>query len=208
MLIQGLLCVIGGGRGGIILIIMIFILFCFYFRHSLTHLISIIVGAIVVGFILNSLLASNIDTGAERALSIFEKKGEEMDSNRSRIYATAYNYIEDQPILGYGVYRQYDMVYKSEDVPYWHNIFLELLVQGGIVLFIFGVSILIKFFVQSHRLIKSEERYSTLIPIAAYPMIMHLFSGTYLSSPVFWFVVVFVLGVSGMKNKEEKYKYS
>ena len=107
-------------------------------------------------------------------------------SGRDIIYRNALEIIIQRPVLGYGIFGMWDVSY------YPHNFFLEVLLQGGIVYLIIALIILYLFARKLTRLIKKDRRYRILFVLFIYPFVMLMFSGTYLSTPIFWFVIIFV----------------
>lgn len=137
-----------------------------------------------------------VESGSERAFAYFTDDGIDLGeggSNRDVVYDTAIELITDSPMFGSGFYAQYDILMREIGQPYCHNIFLELILQGGIFYFIFGVVVLFYFFKAAYRLVKKGDEFIALIPLTTLPTVLLMFSGTYLYNPVFWFVVVFCL---------------
>lgn len=201
------ICIVGGGRGGAVLLIVNVIATFFYLLRTSFWKTSAVA---VLGCLLFYAVSSNISvwgidrmfaTGFERAFSFIASSGIDMSetSDRNIVYAVAVQLIEVAPFFGYGVFHQYDLCQQYMSQPYSHNLFYELLLQGGILYLIFWLVICWKTMLRIHRLILRGSYYNYLIPIASYPFIMLMFSGTYLVSSVFWFSVVFAYGAYGKR---------
>lgn len=206
------ICIVGGGRGGAMLLIVNVVATFFYLLRRSFWKTSAVA---VLGCLLFYALSSNISvwgidrmfaTGFERAFSFITSSGIDMSetSDRDIVYATAVQLIEAAPFFGYGVFHQYDLCQLYMSQPYSHNLFYELLLQGGILYLIFWLVICWKTLHRIHRLILKGSYYSYLIPIATYPFIMLMFSGTYLNTSLFWFSLVFVYGIVKIEQTMNK----
>jgi O-antigen ligase len=109
-------------------------------------------------------------------------------SGRNVVYQTTLQLIEQRPILGYGLFGMWD-VYSS----YPHNLFLEVLLQGGVFYLLIALIVLFYFAIKLAHLIRKDMRFRILIVLFIYPFVMLMFSGTYLSTPMFWFVIIYVM---------------
>lgn len=109
-------------------------------------------------------------------------------SGRDVVYLNTIHLIEQRPVLGYGLYGMWDVINY-----YPHNLFLEVLLQGGIVYLIIFSWMLLLFVRKLFRMVKTDRRYRILGILFLYPFVMLMFSGTYLNTSQFWFAVVFVL---------------
>jgi O-antigen ligase len=141
-----------------------------------------------------------MQTGSERIFSYITPSGVDLSetSGRGEVYSNAWKLIKEQPALGYGIFKYADI---SKGYP--HNIFMEFLLQGGIVYLIFWIIVLIKFFIKFNRIIEVDNINLLLIPISIYPFTLLLFSGSYLMSALFWFVIAYV---SNFKNEILPYR--
>lgn len=196
MVLQALICIVGGGRGGFVTLFVITLFSILALKMSVKRLVLFIVLGIV-GTIIFFQMVGNSDIG-NSFMRIFDMFGQHkvgsVDEERDRIATTAMSYIAESPFLGYGFFHQFDMCMKSVDVPYWHNYFIELLMQGGIILFAIGSSVYFKVIIRTKRIIQKEANHFILITLVSYPFVMLLFSGSYMLIPCFWFVVTYVLG--------------
>lgn len=196
MLIQALLCMIGGGRGGFVLLLAIAFFSALSLQMNAKRLLFGAFIVFVVMLIIGNLSGiSEISGSIDRVFSIFSStKAVDVDSERDRLYKTAWDLFSDSPILGYGIYKQYDLCILKADLPYWHNLFLDFLLQGGIILFAIGTTIVVKVVKRMWFLVKKVHGHLMLLSLALYPFVMLMFSGTYLTNAPFWFVVTYVLG--------------
>ena len=125
----------------------------------------------------------------DRAFSYISSSGIDMaqTSNRDIVFELAQKNIEANRYTGYGIF------HTIGAFGYPHNIFLEILEGGGIFYFAFWIIILIISIKRAYFIIKIERNLLFLVPLFIYPFVNLLFSGSYLMTGMFWFVLVFVL---------------
>ncbi|GAA3867376.1 hypothetical protein GCM10022275_16350 [Tessaracoccus defluvii] len=115
-------------------------------------------------------------------------------SGRGDVYGSAFEAIDESPFFGYGLFS-----WGSESYP--HNLFLELMLNGGVLYL--GVSVLI-IGVLMVKLLRSPFENVVVIAFAIYPLVMLQFSGSYWTAGSFWFVLGYalVVGVQGVRGVE------
>lgn len=107
--------------------------------------------------------------------------------NRSDVYTLAWDAFLENPILGYGPYG-YAQALKGIEYP--HNLLLELLLMYGIVGIPFEALSLIVLVVRFRKCgFSSFPKWS--IVLSLYALVRLLFSSTFLSMSLFWFVIGF-----------------
>ena len=200
LLVQFFAVLISGGRGGMVLLILN-VCFAFYYlaRNQITNLFLFVFLIIPLIWIFslnisNSGLSDIVNHGVDRIFSYVSSSGIDMSetSGRDVVYTTAWELISQRPLLGYGFFKQYDAMNSSIHNPYCHNIFLELLLQGGCIFLIISVFLFLHL-LNKIRLILKNKKYQSILPFALYPFTMLLFSGTYVSDSIFWFVLVYAM---------------
>lgn len=198
MLLQVLLCIIGGGRGGFVLLMAIAFFSVLALKMNVKRLILAIVIVVVGVLFIGDLSGTEeISNSIERVFSIFSStNAADVDSERNRLYQIAWSLFEESPLFGYGIFRQYDLCFQKTYLPYWHNLFLDFLLQGGLILFMFGSITTIKVIKGAWQIMKIDKEHFLLLPLSLYPFTMLLFSGTYLTNAMFWFILIYVLGKS------------
>lgn len=193
-----IVCIIGGGRGGSVLLI-VNLLVCTYIlsKKNLWKISLGIVGVAIALLILSSLSIDGIDrlieNGFERSFAFIGDKGIDLEngsSGRDRVYLNAVSLFLDRPLLGYGIFGEYIVCQNTIHQPYPHNVFLEALLQLGIVGFVILCVVLLKFFQKLSKLVGRGGYYIYLIPIATFALVMLQFSGTYIFCPSFWFILI------------------
>lgn len=205
---QVIVCLIGGGRGGVVLLIVLALLSLVYNRENILKLFVIVVLCFFVLYFAKDIsfwgIGDMLYRGTERAFAFIGDSSIDLAegaSGRDYVYDKALMLIADSPAIGYGFFRQYDMCEKYFQQPYSHNLFIELMLQGGALQTLIFSIIFIKFAYCFHRLVRSNNQYAALISFSAYPFVMLMFSGSYFMTSLFWFVILYVIGCrSQQKN--------
>lgn len=205
---------ISGGRGGALLLFLNVIICLFAFNKNWK---AVLVKVVLASFALlifilvfGKFLAAYgldvfFDMGIDRTFSYISGGGIDMSeaSDRDEVYKVALNNIFENPILGQGVFRTMSM-YGG----YPHNLFLEILVDGGLVYLIFWIFYLIHFFKRLFKTIKEDSSKSFLLILTALPFLSLLFSGTYTSDSYLWFVVAYIFVSEKVNMKVKRYELS
>ena len=194
LIVQIVSCLVSGGRGGAVLLIVSFFVLLLLWNRSFsggkTKILVysiIILGLLVVPHILPNYITSMINAGIERTFSYLSGGGIDMSqtSDRDTVYNASINIIEEKTVLGWGFW---GYLSRANLIP--HNLFLETMLQGGI-LYTFLISVfLIVLLIKLIRAIRRDVRYVVLVTIALYPFVQLMFSGSYIMTPIFWFITV------------------
>lgn len=196
LVIQLISCFVSGGRGGGLLLIIstVYLLYLSMnlrrFKNTFLKFLLLAIGGCILYVFLPDSIHTLVNNGTSRTFSYLTEKGIDMSqtSNRDVVYNRTISAISDRPILGYGIFKYTDVFGIHP-----HNFFLEILLQGGFSLLIFMCLFLFSLFTKLGKIMKLSIEYYLLIPFILYWSTMLLFSGTYMLTPLFWFVVVYVL---------------
>ena len=190
-----LTCISSGGRGGAVFLLLLIALISYKYI-SKSNIIKtiffyipllILIVYITSGVVGKSSLSNIFDNGFQRVFSYVSSNGIDMSqtSNRDEAYELALKNIEDNYLIGSGVFHTIGMY------GYPHNIFIEILEGGGIFYFIIWIIVLFRsvnsFLTNTYK----RNRYLGLFPLMMYPCTMLLFSGSYIMTGLFWFFVIF-----------------
>lgn len=204
LVVQVVVTLSSGGRGGFVLLSVSAIILVFMrllVRRKSTKrvnsstpalipfLLLIVVSVIAIVYMPES-IGRVIGEGSERTFSYLSTEGIDMEqtSNRDIVYGHAIKDIINQPVIGYGLLMKGTYIEGS-----WpHNIILEILLQGGIFYLILFFALIIGVISKLRRMIKSGHELF-IIPILLYPTVMLCFSGSYLSTGLFWFAMTYIL---------------
>jgi len=186
--------IIGGGRGAFLLLIAYLVLFFisrtknlfgrFSYNDVIKQSILLMLGFLVTTASINYFWEKDfIQYGIKRATQFISSEGgidlKHGSSGRDVVYKTALNYIENSPVIGYGPFGY------MENTIQGHNIFLDVMLQFGILGFPFFMAILISVWARGVRnwTLHSAWVFSLLL----YPLVMLMFSGVYLHTSLFIF---------------------
>lgn len=205
ILIQILSIFLSGGRGGFVLLFLSSIILILIKNKGLKiniRFLKILFLVTVTLFTFFQNLPENlsnmINSGTDRIFSYISNEGIDLSetSGRDIVYETAIKMIADKPFIGYGIYDYIDEFYKligTEDIPYPHNLFLELMIQGGMFFLLLWLILLLIFTIKLIKITKHDKINLIMIPFSLFPLTLLQFSGTYLSTGMFWFVFSYIL---------------
>ena len=141
-----LVIILSGGRGGFITLLVGLFVFLFCHKVSKQKILGYLIGIVIITLILSPLVLKQLGPSLGNfATESFERissyvSGGELDlsqtSGRDGILKKAFVLIGNKPLLGYGLF---DYIKALGTYP--HNIFVEWLLQGGLLLFFVGVII-------------------------------------------------------------------
>ena len=200
LFVQITLCLMSGGRGGFVVIFMASIITWFIsnrrdFRKILSKLAAIgLVGIISLVLLKPSVIetvSEILAKSTERTFAYISRDGIDMSqtSGRDAIYGEVIDGILKSPIWGYGVLG-YNTFFSRDGYP--HNIILEMLMQGGFLYLFLFLGIVAFQFAKYKRMIKYEKSNIFLIPFICYAGTMLMFSGSYMTMGLFWFLLVYI----------------
>lgn len=193
-----------GGRGGVILcfLYMVFIPLIFAKKihiNKITFYIFLSFALLIptIIFFDEYLPAETTDIfyhGLERSIAFIGPDGLNWDgtSGRDLVYDNALTMIANSPFFGYGIFN-----YKNQ-AEYPHNLFLELMIGGGLIYLTVAVLFLIVALKKIARFSRINHENKLLIVMMTYPLINLMFSGSYLSNSTLWFFIGFS---SALKEK-------
>lgn len=208
LFLQVITVFVSAGRGGFIVlfistIIMLYLKFKGHFRFGklLLAALTVLFTVLLLFSILPEDATSKMQQNSERIFSYVSSGGIDMSetSGRDQVYSSAWKLITERPLLGYGIFKYVDV---SLNGWYPHNLFLDFLLQGGIIFLLVWMLILIRFFLQYRIMIKMDDNNLILIPIIIFTSVELQFSGTYLNSPLFWFLIAYVFNYKTKINTQ------
>lgn len=199
-----------GGRGGFVLLLVSGVVMVFlrlaHRRGSSSKTVFTFFLLLMAGFIAVQFMPENIvgamTTGSERTFSYISKGGgidTSETSNRDVVYADCIRSIEDSPIIGHGILMRGTPFYG--DRP--HNIFFEVLLQGGILYLMLFLAFILSLFNKTKRLVRQGHGLF-IVPVALYPMVELMFSASYIGTDLFWFVISYILCCEMPRQQRER----
>ncbi len=202
-----------GGRGALgTLILGTVVLLYLYNKNTRTHKIKIIRVCVIMAIIAPLLYMvipddakSVLDLNYTRVFSFFDSSKDINDrtSGRDEVLKISLEQIEEHPILGSGIFLyKKEFTLKSEQ-PYPHNLFIEVMLQGGVLYLLLFSVFLIVILLKLYRVLKVPQQEFVAI-ITVFCMTMLMYSGSYIQSSFFWFFVFYVYNFSFKSFKNYK----
>ena len=189
LVIQLVCCLITSGRGGFV-VIAVGTAYMIYRSKKVGRTLMVgifvsLIGLTAISFT-DSPLMSRLQQTTQRTFSVFQSGSADEamgKSGREGGYQWAWGIVEDTHYMGEGLC-------KGIVDGYPHNIILEFLMQGGVIYTLIWIVVLLMTIFKIHNLNKSESSY-ILYPLFFFPMIQLVFSGSYLTTPLFWFIICY-----------------
>lgn len=186
MLFCALMCLVSGGRGAFVFIIVISIYILYTLRKSMKGNLGyyfLIITGVSIAF-LSAAFFFDIwnSAGMNRVVGHLTE-----DVERERLYRLAFQAFEESPIVGQGMGSiWYTVSYYS------HNIALDLLAETGIIGTVFFLSILIKTFLGLYHQMRHQKIAIFLLMIFMGALLKNAFSGYYLNGIKLFMMCSFV----------------
>lgn len=191
LLLQGVSLVVTGGRGGFILLAVYFLYVTFFVKGGKSLYIKFIAIIAIILFAALILNSNNptISNGLKRIFSYITSEGIDMSetSYRDVNYRIALDLISQRLAFGYGIYGLFRYTY------YPHNLFLEILLGGGVFYFLIFIAATICIVRKYIKIKRSTPDVLLLFIFLLYDLVMLMFSGSYLNTSVLWFFVGFII---------------
>lgn len=196
-ILQVIITIMAGGRGA-------FVLGCvftpyFALKHiTFSKLISYILIGLAVLLTINAILSDNeiFKMGFERIFNFFGNTEAIGTDNRWIRWNLAWNAFTKSPVFGHGLGSVF-----YEVGFYSHNIFTDMLCEGGVVLFLIFIFVLMKFIRASQILITEDYRNEIIVIVFLCSFVMNSFSGYYLSDTGIWLSLTYVLCKNSLNNR-------
>lgn len=187
IIMMSYILLMNASRGGILCLVVVLFWFLFYYKRvafKSKWLISALVLLVLILFIIPNwnIIAEQFYARFVGRTNIFE------DSGRSNLISLAWTLFLESYAVGTGVGSiQAAMSTKTSGINIPHNLFLELLVQYGLVIFIFCFSFIIRLFfnVFSSERRKTINRFILVSSFCSLPFMSVINSG-YLLMPALW----------------------
>lgn len=196
-ILQVIITIMAGGRGA-------FVLGCvFTLYFALKHItFSKFIGYTLIGLTalltINAILSDNeiFRMGFDRIFNFFSNTEAIGTDNRWIRWNLAWNAFTKSPVFGHGLGSVF-----YEVGFYSHNIFTDMLCEGGVVLFLIFIFVLMKFIRASQILIAENYRNEIIVIVFLCSFVMNSFSGYYLSDTGIWLSLTYVLCKNSLNNR-------
>lgn len=192
-----------GSKGAILATLICVILVLLYRKNEQIKIFST---RIVVAVLLGYLLLSNYEFVLVHINDLLEEYGlvtssipelldkialednDKLTSGRTIIYQNALNQIKERPIFGYGI-----AAFDGYSGAYPHNLFIQLLYEGGIVVLVPYMLLFLAFIRKMNVKYLSLETRSFLIFLLSAGLMRLMFSHNFWVSQLFWFSIGVIL---------------
>ena len=192
LIVQVSTCFLSGGRGGLVLLVILLISSILLYLGKKAYIIVVPAGIFIiivrftVPWLINTL---NINIkGLTRILSFLN--GNLIDDGRSSLYHKSFVLFQENPIIGNGI----GSIFHYLD-NYSHNMFLDILVETGIVGLIVFVVLLIVFIKKDVLLYRQGSLFRFLTIIFICGITLNMFSGYIWVNPHVWLPISVVLTI-------------
>lgn len=188
--------ILSGGRGGLMVVLaglVVFIIRKKGFIIFMKYLFFISILLFVISFFLiksDFFFSDRLIASYDRLFSFISIDGIDMEgtSGRNDFYDIAIFNISKSLYFGYGIFG----LVESLGEYYPHNLFLEILLQGGLIYLLIFNTILICFLKKLYSLVKLKKDQDIILIPTIYSFVMLMFSSSYLQEPFFWFSLTYV----------------
>ena len=196
-ILQVIITIMAGGRGAFVLGC-VFTLYFALKNITFSKLISYILIGLAVLLTINAILSDNeiFKMGFERIFNFFGNTEAIGTDNRWIRWNLAWNAFTKSPVFGHGLGSVF-----YEVGFYSHNIFTDMLCEGGVVLFLIFIFVLMKFIRASQILITEDYRNEIIVIVFLCSFVMNSFSGYYLSDTGIWLSLTYVLCKNSLNNR-------
>lgn len=162
----------------------------FYLKSIFIIAISVLILMVLIPTLENISLFNN---SLDRVFEYITPNGInwEATSGRDSVYREVIDYILKKPITGYGFFSYLTSVGYTA-----HNLFFEILLQGGILL-LFIVSVIFIYVIRKLLKILRYDKYISIYFILfLYPLVTLMFSSVYYYNSYFCFFISFIISYS------------
>ena len=152
---------------------------------------------IILFLIFNQIQSHSLfEMGSERILGFFSSKDAIENDVRWERITLAWNSFLSSPLLGHGLGSIF-----FEMGQYSHNVFTDMLCEGGLLVFILFLHNIIKFISIYRWKVKNNSRLNIIFTLFLSGFVLLFFSGYYLVEMSIWLPLAYVLPQSYLKNK-------
>lgn len=202
--IQAIICILGGGRGGGLLLVLSFLCIIYiYSSHNFGKTLRFS-ALLIIAFVCIIGFTDIFSSGLGRTSDYLQGGTIDLTVNQSDIERTAlreasYVIIGDSPIIGHGLWN--GLIVAGY---YMHNVFLDVLIAGGVIYLLFFLLIMKTVYKTTYRILRADNSMCMLLPFILYPSTILLFSGFYLTNSLFWFCTILALLYSKQYERKRK----
>lgn len=198
-----------GGRGALgTLVIGSLLLLFLYNKHHVVKVTTVFRSLIVIGgiaFFIYAIMPISLrevfSDNTHRVFSFFDTSLSmtERTSGRDEVMSLAVDQIKQSPLLGSGIFSYKDTFSQKTGQGYPHNLFIEILLQGGVVFLVFFIIILL-LALKKLIIILNEGRQEFVLILGVFAMTALMYSGSYIQESFFWFFLMYIYNYKLKQN--------
>lgn len=191
---------IGGGRGALVTLFIGLIVYFFQFKKPTHKFFKFLIYSFLIVISLSYLLTNFLEIdvvnilvrNADRAINFLDTGLSSYDrtSGRDALYRQSIELIFSRPLSGYGLFNYVSYIKPH---PYPHNLLLEWALQGGLFFMLISIFIIVVLIFNMFKRNKYHPINTMFFLLVVYAFCPLLFSGSYLQSPFFWFVIMYMI---------------
>ena len=186
--------ILASGRGAFLVILISSVIFILreYKKKSLLKFIPIIVSIYFMYYFLVYSLGERFEDSIGRIFAYINSSGIDMSgtSNRDLFYMQALDLFYENMFFGTGIFK------LMQSIGYSHNIFLDILLQGGFFFMMLFIFFIYSFFKKLKKILKHDSKNNLILIFVIYSFILLLFTSIYLNESFFWFSMAYVFSYS------------
>lgn len=198
MLFCAAICLLSGGRGAFVFIITVTLLILYLLRKVGRMTGIQVVFLVIVGLCVFALIAVKMDifnsVGFDRIANHLSD-----DDIRDSLRQRALEIFFGSPIFGHGI----GSIWMTLGF-YSHNMFLDLLVEGGLILVLIVFRILYLIVKRLFILAKSDYSYIFFLLVFSKTFLVTMFSGYWISAYQLWLIFGFVMVMPFIGNNPDE----
>ena len=191
--VQALICILGGGRGGGVLLVLGFLCILYIYSHQNLGKALRWGVLVIVAFAIVTVYTGALSDGLGRTFDYLQGGSvnltvNQSDIERAMLRQKAYDIIGDSLLIGHGLWN--GLIVSGY---YMHNVFLDVLISGGLLYLIVILFVMKRVYKTSYRILQTDNTKCMLLPFLLYPTTLLQFSGFYLTNSLFWFCTILAL---------------
>lgn len=189
LILQFISCMVSSASGPFVVCIVSVILYMFFYEKrefNIKRLLRFLIIPLILIVMFNILKNGMFREEFQRVSSMFSLSGgiDLEEAGRKNVFDSAISMIKAHP-LGCGLFEYYSYLGY-----YPHNLFLEVLLQGGVLYALF-IAIASGFMAKKYVIDAKKDSFEEFMrPIFIVNFIMLMVSGTYMYNPIFWLFYV------------------
>lgn len=194
---QILISLMGGGRGAFVLCCILALYFVWR-QKTLNKKFSSVIFLLIILLVIYTLMLNNenLTMGYERIFNFFGNNDKIETDGRWYRWGLAWDAFVGSPIFGHGLGSVF-----YEVGFYSHNIFTDMLCEGGVILITIFAFFIAKFIPALRKLVIIDQRNEIMGLIFIFSFVQLCFSGYYLSESGIWVSLTYIICQNSLNSR-------